>query len=269
MMYAWKLTWVLLVPALAAMASPPGSPMSEFGPSQVGVGIFFDHSGQNVFREKAPSVMNQAGLSLSYAPWPYLQYGVFGGGAEFDISAPVARQTGATAPRSFDGDYSFFGGATAKLATPRVLSNTSRLVAFGAGTYFNNEDKNKNVKKGMLFNAGGSFQFLIHKRLNLVAGAEFYALDGSQVSSTGGSQPFGLTTGHGGLDYVRALVGADYFLEGKNHPFISVAFRPSSGLGWNDNLGLRGGSVSICFGAIATLRGEGEDEDDGKGILNP
>ena len=261
MNYARNIMSVLLGAALAAMASPPGSPMSEFGPSQVGVGLFFDHSGQNVFREKAPSVMNEAGMSVDYAPWPYLQYGVFGGGAEFDVSVPASRQTGTAVPRSFDGDYAFFGGGSTKLATPRIFSNTSRVVAFGAGTYFNNEDKDKNVKKGMLYNAGGTVQVLVNKRLNLVAGAEFYALDGSQQSSTGSSQPFGLTTGDGGLDYVRAIVGFDYFLKGKNHPFISLAFRPSSGLGWNDNLGLRGGSISICLGAIATLGGDGQEQD--------
>jgi hypothetical protein len=242
----------LCLPALAA-AFPPGAPMSDFGPSQVSLSLFFDHSGQDLFEEGAPSVLNTAGLSLDYAPWPFVQAGIFGGATEFDVALPEARLSD-TSAHSFNTDYSASGGASLKLATPRFASGTTRLVAFGSAAYFDNQDKPGNGKRGLIYDGGATVQCLIGDRLNLVLGGEFFAIMGEQKSARGGartefsnSQPDGL------VDFGRGIVGIEWFFKGKNRPFISVAFRPTGSLDWHDELGLRGGSVSVAFGAMATI----------------
>jgi hypothetical protein len=253
----------LALPALAA-AFPPGAPMSEFGPSQVSLSLFFDHSGQDLFDAMYPSVMNTGGVSLDYAPWPFVQAGIFGGATEFDVALPDSRLSD-TSAHSFNTDYSMSGGASLKLATPRVASGTTRLVGFGAATYYDNKDNPGNEKRGLVYNAGATIQCMIANRLNLVLGGEFYQLTGEQTSAAGGptvdfsnSQPDGI------VDLGRGIVGVEWFFQGKNRPFISVSFRPTGSLGWHDQLGLRGGSISVALGAMATLGKKlpdaGEDE---------
>lgn len=248
----YRLAAVLSLPALAS-AFPPGAPMSEFGPAQVSLSAFFDHSGQDLFADLSPSVMNTAGLSLDYGPWPFVQAGIFAGATELDVALPDSRLRDDSA-YSFDSDYSLSGGASLKLATPRFAAGTTRLVGFGAATYYDNKDKQGNELRGLAYDAGATVQCLIADRLNLVLGGEFYAVTGEQTSAKGhadgsfsNSQPDGI------VDFGRGIVGVEWFFKGKNRPFISVAFRPSGSLGWHDQLGLRGGSISVALGAMATL----------------
>jgi hypothetical protein len=243
---------VALFPWVVASGYPPGSPMSEFGPSQVALGVFYEHSGQDLYVDNAPSVLNGAGINLDYAPWTFLQFGVFAGGTEFDQAVAPLRLSD-TSAHSFNTDYAFSGGGSAKLATPRIISNTTRLVAFGAATYLNNEDKYKNVKKGLVFNAGGTFQFMLRNRLNFALGGEFYAMDGEQESSAGKGPAFGFSAPTGQIDQFRGIVGVEYFFKGKNTPFVSVVFRPTGNMDWDEKLGLRNGSISVSLGAITTL----------------
>jgi hypothetical protein len=228
--------------------------MSDFGPSQVSLSLFFDHSGQDLFEEAAPSVLNMAGLSLDYAPWPFVQAGVFGGATEFDVALPLSR-LGDTSARAFNTDYSLSGGASLKLATPRFASGTTRLVGFGSVTYYDNQDEPGNGKQGLVYDGGATVQYLVGDRLNLVLGGEFFAVTGEQKSARGGdvtefanSQPQ-----KGPIDFARGIVGVEWFFKGRNRPFISVAFRPTGSLDWHDELGLRGGSISVSLGAMATI----------------
>lgn len=250
----------LMLPALA-LGFPPGTPMSDFGPSQVALGMFFDHSGQDLFEESAPSVLNTTGVAVEYAPWPYLALGVFGGGAEFDVDVPDSR-IGDTSAIGFNTGYSLYGGASAKLATPRFVSGTTRLVLYGSAGYLNAKDDFKNEKRGILCNAGGSFQFLTLGKLNFVLGGEFQAmLLGEQTSSLRKEpEPFGVSAPAGAMDYLRGLVGVEYYFKGKNQPFLSVAFRPTGATNWHDNLGLRNASVSVVLGAIATINSKGKNQ---------
>lgn len=250
----------LLLPALA-LGFPPGTPMSDFGPSQVALGLFFDHSGQDLFEESAPSVLNTTGVGVEYAPWPYLALGVFGGGAEFDVDVPD-NQINDTSALGFNTGYSFYGGGSLKLATPRMVNGTSRLVLFGSAGYVNAKDDFKNEKRGVVCNAGGSLQFLTWGKLNFVVGGEFQAiLEGEQTSSlTRDPQPFGISAPAGAMDYMRGLVGVEYYFKGKNQPFVSVAFRPTGAANWHDNLGLRNASVSVVLGAIATINMKGTNQ---------
>jgi hypothetical protein len=227
--------------------------MSEFGPSQVSLSLFFDHSGQDLFLEGAPSVLNTAGLSLDYAPWSFVQAGIFGGATEFDVALPDTRLAD-TSAHAFNTDYSASGGASLKLATPRFATGTTRLVGFGSLSYYSNQDKPGNLKHGLVYDGGATVQCLLRNRLNLVLGAEFFAIYGEQKSARGGaptefwnSQPDGM------VDFGRGIVGLEWFFKGKNRPFISLAFRPTGSLNWSDDLGLRGGSISVTFGAMATI----------------
>jgi hypothetical protein len=243
---------VLCLPALAA-AFPPGAPMSEFGPSQVSLSLFFDHSGQDLFEDMSPSVMNTTGVSLDYAPWPFVQAGVFGGATEFDVGLPDSRLSD-TSAHSFNTDYSIAGGASLKLATPRIAAGTTRLVAFGSASYFDNKDNPGNEKRGLVYNSGVTVQCMIANQLNLVLGGEFFAMNGEQLSARGGkTETFSNSQPDGLVDLGRGIVGVEWFFKGKNRPFISIAFRPTGSLGWSDELGLRGGSISVALGAMATL----------------
>jgi hypothetical protein len=243
--------------------------MSEFGPSQVAVSLFFDHSGQDLYENPAPSVFNSTGLTADYAPWPYVQIGVFAGADEFDVGVPDAQKSD-TSKHSFNSDYQLLMGAEAKLATPRFLSNKVRLVAYGSGAYLNNSDDPGNVRKGFAYTAGGNVQVAPWKGLNLVLGGEFYAIDGEQVGARDRkTQPFGVSSA-AITDYMRGLVGVEYFFKGPNRPFISVSFRPTGAIGWDDQLGLRNGSVCVSLGAIATLPGKGKDKgsDEEQSVLD-
>src|SRR5690606_1476612 len=115
-----------------------------------------------------------------------------------------------------------------------------------------------------LYQAGATVQYLFRDRLNFALGGEFRALDGEQISSRGGYEPIGISAPSGILDYMRGVVGGEYFFKGRNRPFVSVAFRPTGGSGWHDQLGLRTASISISLGAMTTLGKMGEilEEDD-------
>lgn len=248
----FRIAACLCLPALAA-AFPPGAPMSDFGPSQVSLSLFFDHSGQDLFDAGYPSVLNTAGLSLDYAPWPFVQAGIFGGATEFDVALPEERLSDSSA-HSFNTDYSVSGGASLKLATPRFASGTTRLVGFGSATYFDNEDKPGNRKRGGILEGGATVQCLIGDRLNLVLGGEFFAVLGKQTDARGqDGSDFSLSQPDGVVDFGRGIVGVEWFFKGKNRPFISVAFRPTGSLERHEELGLRGGAISVALGAMATL----------------
>ncbi|MDB5049501.1 MAG: hypothetical protein JWO30_2572 [Fibrobacteres bacterium] len=253
----------LVLPALG-LCFPPGAPMSEFGPSQVSLSAYFDHSGQDLFDDASPSVLNSTGLSLDYGAWPFIQFGLFAGATEFDVALPDNRLSDSAA-FAYNSDYSFSAGGSLKLATPRIASNTTRAVAFGSITYLDSKDVPGNSKTGLIYNAGASVQYLFLNRINFVLGGEFYTVIGDQKSATDGFvQPFSTSAPSGRVDYLRGLVGVEYFFKGKNRPFISVAFRPTGNIGWHDELGLRNASISVSLGAMATLGKEKQDagEDD-------
>jgi hypothetical protein len=149
-----------------------------------------------------------------------------------------------------------------KLATPRFASGTTRLVAYGTAAYLNAEDEFDNKKTGVMTNSGLSVQYLVRDRLNLVIGGEFQALlEGEQTSFNRTSpEPFGLTSPVGPVDYLRGLIGIEWFFKGKNRPFVSLAVRPTGTTAWHDHLGLRNASISITLGAIATLPGKGKNQ---------
>lgn len=254
------LTGLLSLSSLA-LGAPPGTPMSDFGPNQVALGLFFDHSGQDLFESSAPSLINSTGLAVEYAPWPYLAFGAFAGGAEFDVDVPDDRVND-TAAKGFNGDYSFYGGGTLKLATPRFASGTTRLVAQATGAYLNAEDANLNSKRGVMTNSGVTVQALAWGRVNLVIGAEFQALlQGEQTNSVRSEpEPFGISAPAGPVDYIRGIVGVEYYFKGVNKPFISVSVRPNGAIGWHDHLGLRNGSIAVTLGAMATLPTKGKNQ---------
>jgi hypothetical protein len=234
--------------------------MSDFGPNQVALGLFFDHSGQDLFKEPAPSLLNTTGLGVEYAPWPWLAVGAFGGAAEFDVDVPDGKE-GDTAFKGYDGNYSFYGGGTLKLATPRFASGTTRFVAQASAAYLNSEDENENAKKGFMTNSGVTLQSLAWGRLNFVVGAEFQALlEGEQTSSvTKDPEPFGVSA-TGPIDYVRGILGIEYYFKGANKPFVSLSFRPNGAIGWHDHLGLRNASIAVTLGAMATLPAKGKNQ---------
>lgn len=253
-----KIAVTLFIPTLA-FCVPPGSPMSEFGPSQVALSVFYDHSGQDVYLDPAPSVLNTTGLSVDYGPWQYLQVGLYGGAAELDIAVPEAKVSD-TSAHSFNTNYTVFGGVSGKLATPHFAANMLRGVGYGSLGYVNNSDANKNNRMVFVYNAGASIQCLLMTRLNLILGGEFYAFEGTQKNSKVADQPFGVSAPNGTADYFRGLIGVEYFFKGKNKPFVSVAFRPTPNIGWNDDLGISNASISISLGAIASF-GKGNVND--------
>ena len=59
---------------------------------------------------------------------------------------------------------------------------------------------------------------------------------------------------------VCANCHVEYYFKGPNRPFISLAFRPTGALGFEDKLGLRGGAIGITLGAIATLPTKGKTQ---------
>jgi hypothetical protein len=236
---------------MVAEALPPGAPMSEFGPKQLAVSAYFDHNGISLYEEEHPALFNFAGVGVEYAPWPYIQIGVFGGGAEFDIGVPESRLND-TSAHAFNGAYSMAGGGGLKLATPRIARDQLRLVVYGNASWFSAEDGAKNVRTGLYYQAGGSLQWAPVPSLNFILGAEFHALDGEQENSAGASAAFGLA-GLTQLEAYRGLVGFEYVFPQKNRPFISVAFRPTGALGWDDQLGVRNASVCFTFGVITDL----------------
>ncbi len=257
------------LPALG-FGFPPGSPMSEFGPSQVSLGVFYDHSGQDLYLDNYPSILNSTGFSLDYAPWSLIQVGVFGGGGELDVAVPDP-SVADTSIHSFNTDYSPYGGASGKLSTPRFAYNTTRAVAFGSAAFLKSSDVNGNSRQAAIYNAGLSIQIMIWDKLNLAIGGEFYAWDGTQTKKgTSLSEPFGLSEINGVVDHLRGVIGVEYFFKGKNRPFISIAFRPTGNIGWHDNLGLRNASISISLGAMASLgKLKPETEEDDPAILDP
>ncbi|MDB5106132.1 MAG: hypothetical protein JWP91_3821 [Fibrobacteres bacterium] len=248
----------LLLPGLG-LCFPPGAPMSEFGPSQVSLAAYFDHSGQELYEDASPSVLNSTGFSLDYGPWALLQFGLFGGVTEFDVGLPDTRLKDTTA-FAYNTDYSFSAGGSLKAATPRFASGTTRAVAFGSLTYLDNKDVPGNAKTGLIYNAGATIQYMFRDRINFVLGGEYYAVYGDQTSAAGGATvPFGMTEASGIIDHGRGIVGVEYYFKGRNRPFLSVAFRPTGNMGWHDELGLRNASISVSLGAMATLGKEKPD----------
>lgn len=251
---------LLLLPALA-LGAPPGAPMSDLGASQVALGLFFDHSGQDLYENGYPSMLNTMGLSADYAPWPYLAVGAFAGAAEFDVDVPEELSED-TAAKGFNGALSFYGGASLKLATPRFAGGAMRFVAYGTGGYFDAADEFENQRRGIMCQSGLTLQYLAWGRVNFVLGGEFQAIVmGEQRNALRDDpEPFGMSAPAGAMDYLRGLAGVEVYFAGKNRPFISVAVRPTGATDWHDNLGLRNASISITLGAIATLTSKGKNQ---------
>lgn len=247
----WKPYAALALSSTLACAAPSGVPLAEFGPREAAIGLFFDHQGLTLFEDPASATLNMAGLSLEVAPWRFVQLGIHSGGAEFDVAVPESRQNDVTAT-AFNGDYNIFAGGTAKLSTPRFWGERFNLAIHGNGTWFQNEDPAGNQKNGFFYQAAGSLQWRITKRVNVVLGGEWTALDGDQENTLGDKGPFGLNQPEP-VDVLRGLVGVDVFLPGKNQPFISICFKPTGAIDYDDKLGIRGAALSVSLGMIAPL----------------
>jgi len=249
----------LLAAAPAGWATPSGAPLSEIQPKQLSLGVYIDHSGQPLYDVASPSVLNTTGLSVEYGVINFVNVGLFAGAAEFDVDIPPH---GSDTNRVFNSNFSPYGGLSAKVASPRFLTGTSRIVGFGQAAYINTEDDAGNVREGLVYNTGLTWQTDWRERMNFVIGGEFYAIDGKQQTALGGAKkPFGVNAPEV-TDYFRGLVGVEYFFKGPNRPFISLLFRPTGALGYNDNLGLEGGSISLTFGAITSFGKQSEQAHD-------
>ncbi len=201
-----------------------------------------------------------------------MEVGIFGGMAEFNVGVPPGKKIGdpdgnGSTLKNFESGYDLFGGASAKLATPRFLSGKARFVGYGTASIIKAEDKPGNRKSGKFYNSGILGLLDLPHRFTVILGGEFYAIDeGSQESAAGtGSKTFGMSEPNGTMDHIRAVVGVEYFFKGRNRSFISLAFRPTGELGYEDNLGLQGGSISLTLGAISNFGNKvgQSSEDDG------
>lgn len=261
----------LLVPG--AGAYPAGMPLSDFGPGQVATSLFYESQGFDVFDKpgQASSILSGGGLALEYAPWTFLQAGLFGGGAEYDVELPEDRRS--TTARAFNSGFAPFGGGTLKFMTPRFFGATTRLYLNGNATYFRNETEgiSGNLKSGFLYGSGAGLQVQLHPMVNLSLGGLALLLDGSQESANGGSSDFGAT--YSALTpTARGSLGLDLFLPGKTRSFLSFAFSASSKLEYDDRLGPVESAVSVALGVITDLKprkrsaagsvGTDEDEED-------
>jgi hypothetical protein len=239
----------------AAWATPPGATLSELKAKQMALGLYFDQSGQQLFEDGSQSLLNTTGAALEYALADYVQVGGFLGAAELQVDVPPGYKDGdlvnGQTLRVFDPGYSLYYGLTAKLASPRFLLGMARFVGYGQANFIDAEDDAGNKKEGTFYHAGLTGQ-VEYRGFNFVLGGEFYALvDGEQRSARGGSkQPFGLHAPAGNLDYARGIVGVEYFFKGAKRSFVSVVFRPTGSLGYDDAFGLQGGSVAVTLGAI-------------------
>lgn len=251
--HAWRAATLLGIGSWVqmALAMPPGAPMGDFGPNQLAVSAFFDHNGLSLYEDPAMAVMNTAGLGIEYAPLRFVQIGAFAGGTEVDVAVPDSRQSD-TAARAFNGDYSFAGGGELKLATPHFVGDAMRFVAYGNATWFRAEDASGNLRSGFYYQGGLTLQWTVMPRLNLVLGAEYHALDGTQENTLKKQSGFGLNAAEE-VDAGRGLIGVEYTFPQKNRPFISVSFRPNGNLGWDDRLGIKNASVAVSFGVITDL----------------
>jgi hypothetical protein len=225
--------------------------MSDFGPKQVAISASFDHSGLFLYDDASPSILNSVGFGAEYAPWRMIQIGVFAGAAEFDIGVPESRRDD---PRAFafNSDYGFTGGGSLKLATPRFAKESLRLVVYGSAQWIQAQDGYSNERLGLYYQSGGSLQWSPISSMTLVLGGEYHTLDGTQKNGTGAKQGFGLE-GLTAAEYLRGLIGIEYVMPQKNRPFVNISVRPTGGLGWDDKLGVQGGSISVTFGVMTDL----------------
>ncbi len=234
--------------------------MGEFGPGQVAVSVFADHSGQDLFKnDLAGSTLNTGGLSMDYGPWSFLQFGAFIGATQFNVEVPGSKRNQSDV-LAFETNPSLAYGGSAKLATPRFFSRTTAMVGYGSATLFSAEDDARNVKKGIAYKAGGGVQLQFWPAFNMILGGEFYAIDGEQTSRLV-TKP----APYSNSDQFRGLLGFEVYFPGKNRPFISLAFRPTGAVGWNDDYGLENASISLSLGSITSLPGKtpssGLDDD--------
>ncbi len=248
----------LLLLALTVEAYPPGSPMTEFGPNQMALGVYLEQSGQNVFAENVPSFLNTTGVNLDYAPLQYLQLGVFGGGGTFDNDIQKTSESKPNIQR-FESGFMWQGGVSTKLATPRFIKNSTRLVTYGSANYFSATSSKSSVyvAKSFVYEVGGSVQILVHPKFNLVLGGEFMAFDGTHTNDKGKESAFSNVP----EDQFRGLIGFEYYVMGKNKSYISVALRPSQNFGWEDKHGFTGAALSISLGAISITSQKGNLEN--------
>jgi hypothetical protein len=241
---------------LAAMAAstwalPPGAPMSDFGPKQVAISASFDHNGLFLYDDKSPCIFNSVGLGAEYAPWRFIQIGAFVGAAEFDIGVPPSRINDSNA-FAFNSSYNLTGGGSLKLATPRFARESLRLVVYGSAQWLQAQDDFSNERLGLYYQTGGSIQWSPMAQLTLVFGGEYHTLDGTQKNGAGAQSGFGLE-GLTSVEYMRGLIGVEYVLPQKNRPFMNVSLRPTGGLGWEENLGIQGASLSVTFGVMTDI----------------
>lgn len=260
---AWILTTAAFTAGLS-WSAPPGATLGEIGPNQASVGIFYDHSGQDLYESPAASVLNTAGVVAEYGPLPYFQIGAFAGGAEFDVAVPDTRQ-GDSDAKGFDSDYSALFGGLVKATSPRFVDGTMRVTGFGQASYFNAEDPAGNSRRGLYYLAGGALQWEWRRKLNIAVGGEWRAIDGTQENSLGDDAPFGLNNASG-TEAFRALLAFEYTFAGKNKPFVSLVLRSGGEPDWDDDLGIRNASICLTMGAIATFAKSAQDlppeEDD-------
>ncbi len=243
-----------------AGATPPGMPLSNLLGRQMSLGVYYDYSGQSLFREGSASVLHTTGVGLEYGILDYVGVGAFAGGSVLNVDVPPGSNSDTL--RAFNSNFGPYGGLSAKLATPRFWQNTSRLVGYGQAAFLHAEDNAGNVKQGMVYNAGLSLQAELNHTYNFVLGGEYYYLDGEQQAAGGGTQfPFGLNAGDGTIDYFRGLIGFEYFFKGPNRPFISFALRPTGSMSYRSGFGLQGISLSVTLGAITSFDKQAEQRN--------
>ncbi len=243
-----------LLGAVAAKATPSGNPVVEFGPQQLLVGFYFDHSGQEVFNDNTPSVFNTTGLNIGYAPWKFLQVGGFIGVAEFDVAKPQSKRHIDTVG-SFNSDYRLHGGGSLKLVAP--IWESLSIFGSGSGAYHEATDGLGNYKEVRELSGAAGMMWRFGRLFNVAMGAEYFLLDGEQRNNLQHGVKFA------NLDQYRGLLALEFFpphssLTSKGIPYISLSFRPTGSIGWNDRLGLQNASIAISLGFISDLSaGEG------------
>jgi len=243
--------WLLLLigMSISVTAHPAGAPLTDYGPAKMALGLYFDHSGQELFNDnqRAHSLLNTTGAQLTYAPFRVLQIGVYVGGAEFDHDPSADDPDGP----GFNANYSLTFGASGKIFTPGFMSDKLRGLLFGSMGFLKAEDGYRNVRQVFECHSGLGLQYQVIKIMKLGIGAEVYYLDGEQGndSVSTGSNPFG------NRDLYRGLISMEFYPKTnpdliQGQPFICISFRFTGDMGWDENLGLKNGSLSITLGWI-------------------
>ena len=255
-----KKLFLLICITVPLTAHPPDAPLAAYGPAKMAAGFYFDHSGQDIFddSQRTPSLLNTTGGQVTFAPFRVLHFGAYIGAAEFDHKAPRDDPDGP----AFNADFNLTYGGCAKAFTPGFLSDRMRVFASGSAGHFKVEDDFKNVRKAWEFHAGLGVQYTPLKLLTIGVGGELYVLDGEQEHTSVSG------VGFGNRDYYRGLLSFELcpktnseFIEGQ--PFISLSFRFTGDMGWDDDLGLKNASLNVSVGWITDfLYGKYKEEQE-------